>query len=75
MQHEGDIIEVLQEDASGWWRGLLDGQEGVFPSNFTEPYEEEGEPEKGEACVLRCEGFFLKRSWQTFRCSKRGRGR
>lgn len=36
---EGDIIEVLQEDDSGWWRGLLDGEEGVFPSNFTEPYD------------------------------------
>jgi hypothetical protein len=42
---------VLADDASGWWRGLLDGQEGVFPSNFTEPYEEEGEPEKGASRV------------------------
>lgn len=30
----GDIIEVLGEEEEGWWRGVLNGKEGVFPSNF-----------------------------------------
>lgn len=32
--HVGDIIEVLGEEEEGWWRGVLNGKEGVFPSNF-----------------------------------------
>jgi hypothetical protein len=47
---EGDIIMVLAEDESGWWKGSLDGEVGLFPSNFTEhvdPSEvEEAEPKK-----------------------------
>lgn len=30
----GDVIEVLGEEEEGWWRGVLNGKEGVFPSNF-----------------------------------------
>src|SRR3989338_175936 len=33
---EGDLITVLTEDASGWWTGTLNGNVGVFPSNYTE---------------------------------------
>jgi len=32
----GDIITVLSEDDSGWWTGELNGEEGMFPSNFVE---------------------------------------
>lgn len=32
----GDIIEVLGEEEEGWWRGVLHGKIGVFPSNFVE---------------------------------------
>lgn len=32
----GDVIEVLGEEEAGWWRGVLHGREGVFPSNFVE---------------------------------------
>ena len=32
---EGDMIEVIREDPSGWWEGKLDGQVGRFPSNYT----------------------------------------
>ncbi|KAL6042110.1 actin binding protein [Balamuthia mandrillaris] len=35
---EDDIITVLAEEPSGWWKGELNGQVGVFPINFTEPY-------------------------------------
>lgn len=30
----GDVIEVLEEVEEGWWRGRLNGDTGVFPSNF-----------------------------------------
>lgn len=30
----GDVIEVLEEVEEGWWRGRLNNNTGVFPSNF-----------------------------------------
>lgn len=32
----GDIVDIIGEEEEGWWRGLLHGKEGVFPSNFVE---------------------------------------
>ncbi|EFA85851.1 SH3 domain-containing protein [Heterostelium album PN500] len=32
--YTGDIITVLDEDESGWWKGSVDGREGLFPSNY-----------------------------------------
>src|SRR5690348_5214863 len=38
---EGDIITVILEDETGWWKGVnANGQSGLFPSNFTEQYPE-----------------------------------
>ncbi|KAG7282979.1 hypothetical protein CRUP_028496 [Coryphaenoides rupestris] len=31
-----DVIEILTEDASGWWFGRLRGKEGMFPGNYVE---------------------------------------
>uniref|UniRef100_A0A673BWQ3 Osteoclast-stimulating factor 1 n=1 Tax=Sphaeramia orbicularis TaxID=375764 RepID=A0A673BWQ3_9TELE len=31
-----DVIEILSEDASGWWYGRLRGREGMFPGNYVE---------------------------------------
>lgn len=31
-----DIIELLSEDQSGWWRGRIRGKEGLFPGNYVE---------------------------------------
>lgn len=33
---EGDFIHLISKDAGdpGWWRGELNGKEGVFPDNF-----------------------------------------
>uniref|UniRef100_A0A8C7P205 Osteoclast-stimulating factor 1 n=1 Tax=Oncorhynchus mykiss TaxID=8022 RepID=A0A8C7P205_ONCMY len=31
-----DIIDLLNEDASGWWRGRFCGKEGLFPGNYVE---------------------------------------
>jgi hypothetical protein len=34
----GDIITVLDNsDPDGWWLGELNGLQGLFPSNYTEP--------------------------------------
>ncbi|KAL3277073.1 hypothetical protein HHI36_012434 [Cryptolaemus montrouzieri] len=32
----GDVIDILGEEEEGWWRGVLNGKIGVFPSNFVE---------------------------------------
>ncbi|XP_036377073.1 unconventional myosin-If [Megalops cyprinoides] len=31
-----DIIDLLSEDPSGWWRGRFQGREGLFPGNYVE---------------------------------------
>ncbi|KAL2306945.1 hypothetical protein Nmel_004894, partial [Mimus melanotis] len=33
---EGEIIQIISKDTGepGWWRGELNGREGVFPDNF-----------------------------------------
>jgi myosin-1 len=32
--NEGDIIEIIREDPSGWWQGQLRKRSGSFPSNY-----------------------------------------
>ncbi|KAM9328849.1 unconventional myosin-If [Gastrophryne carolinensis] len=31
-----DVIEILLEDVSGWWKGRLHGREGLFPGNYVQ---------------------------------------
>uniref|UniRef100_A0A8B9HR07 Osteoclast-stimulating factor 1 n=1 Tax=Astyanax mexicanus TaxID=7994 RepID=A0A8B9HR07_ASTMX len=31
-----DIIDIVNEDPSGWWVGRLRGREGMFPGNYVE---------------------------------------
>ena len=31
-----DVVELLGEVEDGWWRGMVNGKAGVFPSNFVE---------------------------------------
>jgi len=33
---EGDCIILLSKDEGGWWHGKLNGQIGIFPSNYVE---------------------------------------
>lgn len=30
----GDVIEVLERNEDGWWKGSLNGRQGIFPSNY-----------------------------------------
>lgn len=30
----GQRIEVIEKDDSGWWRGKVDGRQGLFPINY-----------------------------------------
>ncbi|CAL1276522.1 unnamed protein product [Larinioides sclopetarius] len=39
-----DILEVIEETEEGWWKGILDGNVGMFPSNFV--VELDGYPEE-----------------------------
>ncbi|XP_058714614.1 unconventional myosin-If isoform X5 [Poecile atricapillus] len=32
----GDVLDILMEDASGWWKGRLHGKEGLFPGNYVQ---------------------------------------
>ena len=44
------IVEVLEEEEEGWWRGKIGSSEGVFPSNFVEELaEEENKPQPVQA--------------------------
>lgn len=47
----GQTINVLQEVEEGWWKGVLDGQVGMFPSNFVEEIAER-ESEDGKTKLL-----------------------
>ena len=33
---DGDIITVVMKEDSTWWRGKLDGKEGMFPRQYVE---------------------------------------
>ncbi|XP_073400238.1 unconventional myosin-If isoform X2 [Dendrobates tinctorius] len=31
-----DVIDILLEDSSGWWKGRFHGKEGLFPGNYVQ---------------------------------------
>lgn len=33
---EGQIIELIKEDDSGWWQGRIGPINGLFPANYVE---------------------------------------
>nr|XP_023672082.1 nostrin isoform X1 [Paramormyrops kingsleyae] len=33
---EGDLLDILEKDQSGWWYGVLNNQRGHFPSTYVE---------------------------------------
>ena len=34
----GDIITIIKKDNSGWWKGKIGNQIGIFPENYTSAY-------------------------------------
>lgn len=46
-----EIINVVGEEEEGWWRGTLNGNEGVFPSNFVEEIIQPPKPSSREESV------------------------
>ncbi|KAJ5071738.1 sh3 and f-bar domain-containing protein [Anaeramoeba ignava] len=38
---QNDIIRVVRKHSTGWWEGIVDGKQGLFPSNFVEPLDEQ----------------------------------
>ncbi|ELU01831.1 hypothetical protein CAPTEDRAFT_222465 [Capitella teleta] len=34
--HPGDVIQVMQKQADGWWQGELNGTVGIFPATYAE---------------------------------------
>ena len=38
------MIEILDEEEEGWWRGRRGTSEGVFPSNFVEELLDDSKP-------------------------------
>ena len=33
---KGELVKVLDQEDDGWWKGLLNGKVGLFPTNFVE---------------------------------------
>ena len=31
---EGEVVEIVSKDASGWWTGRLRGRQGLFPGTY-----------------------------------------
>ena len=35
--HEGDVIYVIKKNEDGWFEGIKDGVQGLFPGNYVTP--------------------------------------
>lgn len=36
LNNSGDIVLVLEKREDGWWRGILNNREGLFPGGYCE---------------------------------------
>jgi len=51
-------VELLEEEEEGWWKGRLDGKEGLFPSNFVEILESDaGNKGEGKEVLMYGTGY------------------
>jgi len=32
----GQVIDIVSQENSDWWTGILNGREGIFPANYVE---------------------------------------
>ena len=52
---KGDIVEVLEKEGDGWWRGRVGGREGWFPANYVEDREiSSSPPPSRDSCAIVC---------------------
>jgi len=49
----GQLVEILAEEEEGWWRGRINGREGIFPSNFVESIEQSGSTASSDPNSMR----------------------
>ena len=35
---EGDVLFVIKKNDDGWYEGIKDGVQGLFPGNYVTPY-------------------------------------
>jgi hypothetical protein len=49
---ENDLVLVVQENTSGWWKGELNGAVLLFPSNYVEP--DAAEVRLATASIVSC---------------------
>lgn len=54
---QGTVIDVLEQDESGWWEGMCDGLLGIFPGGFVEVFELIAED--GTVTQVRCCCFLV----------------
>ena len=58
---KGDIIYIVDnEDAQGWWTGIIGNREGLFPSTYVKmldskkiPTKTKSEPDEGDILIAR----------------------
>jgi hypothetical protein len=50
---KGSIINVQSKDDPDWWKGELNGVEGVFPSNYVTPITDASSPVQ-TTCKYKC---------------------
>ncbi|KAM7367590.1 hypothetical protein PAMP_013876 [Pampus punctatissimus] len=48
----GDIIDIIEEVEEGWWNGVFNGKQGLFPSNFVKELEATGEDGESNDTVV-----------------------
>lgn len=50
---EGDLIDIVQEDGDGWSVGVLNGQQGSFPTSYVEETEPKAKRQPAAAALTK----------------------
>jgi len=65
---KGCVINVISKLDSDWWTGELNGQTGLFPSNYVAPLSSVIESDQSTT-TLTCESLVLYSICTGFECS------